>query len=234
MTPDLASDEFIAELQQVLSEITEPHTEVGFSAKQVAGILERLANAERQVKELQAQLVFADEQARKLEALLEPHISWDDKPSALEDALSATPGDGEVVVKPLEWREYSGTWTAPTPFGIYRIYHYPEDGRYKWFIEGVFGSGATTSNCEAAKAAAQSDYEARIMSALAPRATVAGEPGIIKTESMGEFLLVAFLSYLSGGRSVNIAASLAMDKYEKANEPDEPPLPAIPLEESQP
>jgi hypothetical protein len=50
--PALATDEFIAELRQVISEITEPYTELGFSAKQVAAILARLATAERQVKEL--------------------------------------------------------------------------------------------------------------------------------------------------------------------------------------
>jgi seryl-tRNA synthetase len=35
------------------------------------------AAAEARVEELQKALAFADEQAKKLEALLEPHIKWD-------------------------------------------------------------------------------------------------------------------------------------------------------------
>jgi chromosome segregation ATPase len=65
--PALATDEFIAELRQVISEITEPYTELGFSAKQVAAILARLATAERQLHDYQARVIPAETRVVELE-----------------------------------------------------------------------------------------------------------------------------------------------------------------------
>lgn len=72
-----------------------------------------------------------------------------------------------IKVKPLEWRQFTDdAWVAPTEIGRYRIYWY---GGNDWcsFLESGNGAfNAASASLEAAKAAAQADYEARILSAL--------------------------------------------------------------------
>ena len=75
---------------------------------------------------------------------------------------------GGVRVKPLEWVErvgVTGTFDANTSIGHY-IASITDDGRGHWFIVGLTTSNYTTANIEAVKAAAQADYERRILSAL--------------------------------------------------------------------
>lgn len=71
-----------------------------------------------------------------------------------------------VRVKPLEWKRYDdGWWEASSIFGDYIIReHYPD-----WL--SPHGTWVDVSDIDAAKAAAQADYEARIMSALLPAQT---------------------------------------------------------------
>ena len=84
--------------------------------------------------------------------------------TAERDAAKA----GVVRVKPLVWtnREYDWSWWADIPFGrgMYQIRH--EVGYFVDFDD------ETISGCHrtlgAAKAAAQADYEARILAALEP------------------------------------------------------------------
>ena len=74
-------------------------------------------------------------------------------------------------VKPLEWEDWSArhrtNLTAITQFGRYGIMqlHFPEM-HYK--IEPPHGKPFSASTLEAAEAAAQADYEARILAALEP------------------------------------------------------------------
>ena len=64
-------------------------------------------------------------------------------------------------VRELEWRDSYGVWRAETPFGDYmvtgKIVKMPLTSRAEMVCEDT----------EAAKAAAQADYRARILSALA-------------------------------------------------------------------
>jgi len=81
---------------------------------------------------------------------------------ALTAALAVAPG---VEVKPLEWVENLGLWTAQT--NLIAFYSVWDCGDH-WecsLLDGKFPSA------EAAKSAAQADYTARIMSALATTET---------------------------------------------------------------
>jgi hypothetical protein len=68
-----------------------------------------------------------------------------------------------VQVKPLEWRAQGGAWNAETPFGLYDIAKY---GKY-WAVYLHNSLVAEPDSADAAKTAAQADYDARIRSALA-------------------------------------------------------------------
>jgi hypothetical protein len=84
-------------------------------------------------------------------------------------------GTGEVV-KPLEWqerrKETNWCWTAESPFGTYSIVNEdgwyacrdetPRDFYFEWSWQDM-----SRDTLETAKAAAQTDYETRILSALA-------------------------------------------------------------------
>ena len=95
----------------------------------------------------------------------------------LKDARPASP-DVRVVVKPLEWRKQSGACEiADTPWGAVAVQdesHALAPKRWGWW---VVGSGEDDSpsgygiDIDAAKAAAQADYERRILSAI-----IAGQP----------------------------------------------------------
>ncbi|MDR6826507.1 hypothetical protein J2X48_000689 [Bosea sp. BE271] len=76
--------------------------------------------------------------------------------------LSSLRKGAEVAVKPLEWREVNPSCDlAETPFGSIRVYR---DGTWygQWSKEG----DEQSADFEAAKSAAQSDFETRIRSAL--------------------------------------------------------------------
>ncbi|GAA5664935.1 hypothetical protein Brsp07_03434 [Brucella sp. NBRC 14130] len=88
---------------------------------------------------------------------------------ALTAALPHLPGVG---VKKLEWRKYrNGDAEAVTPFGeIYTAY---VNGYWRITRNGKAGKFIKATGCEdvdAAKAGAQADYSARILSALEPSA----------------------------------------------------------------
>ncbi len=78
----------------------------------------------------------------------------------IDDVPAVTPA---VKVKPLVWRD-DGTNGHETDhaFGFYEVYPSPEGDMLS--RDGV--DSGVYSSIEAAKAAAQADYEARIMSAL--------------------------------------------------------------------
>jgi pantoate kinase len=87
---------------------------------------------------------------------------WSD--AKLDAALSPTPSPVTVKVKPLEWAEFGRECLrAPSLVGRYEI---------SWGFEAGFvyldysGQLSKKQSIEAAKAAAQADYEARILSAL--------------------------------------------------------------------
>ena len=74
-----------------------------------------------------------------------------------------------VSVKPLEWQASPSktTWYANTPAGRYFVWGLvPNQRPSQWCLEGHAGVGAVVETDDAAKAAAQADYEARILSAL--------------------------------------------------------------------
>jgi hypothetical protein len=94
-----------------------------------------------------------DEKDRRLAAALT-------RTAALEAQLAE-----RVKVKPLEWHKseiigWNGDWhTVPTSYSI----RCADENGWKWSGFGGFGYGRSD---EAAKAAAQADYERRILSAL--------------------------------------------------------------------
>jgi len=80
---------------------------------------------------------------------------------------------GPVEVKPLEWEErvgVDGTFDAYTSIGHY-IATITDDDRGMWFAVGLTQSNYCAPDIDIAKAAAQADYERRIISVL-----TAGKP----------------------------------------------------------
>ena len=88
---------------------------------------------------------------------------WVFRKEHVENALlRACKGAVRVNPKPLEWRDSYGVLRAETPFGDYKITSN---------VLHRLGNPAPQSvheNKEAAQAAAQADYEARILAALEP------------------------------------------------------------------
>ena len=96
--------------------------------------------------------------------------------------LAASPPAGaEVRVKPLVWeeitqarsdedptREPSGDYEAVTPVGTYYIEMYFGTNSYGWDVSFNGDHVADRDDPDDAKAAAQADYERRILSALEP------------------------------------------------------------------
>lgn len=86
--------------------------------------------------------------------------------AALEAQLAAR--TGAVKVKPLEWEErvgVDGTFDAYTSIGHY-IATITDDDRGMWFVVGLTRSNYCAPYIDIVKAAAQADYERRILSAL--------------------------------------------------------------------
>lgn len=87
------------------------------------------------------------------------------RPAAMRAALAAALSvETRVRVKPLEWREDScGNWHGNSPIGdeFIQRWHSPGNERIEFEFDGV-----CHPTPEAAKAAAQADYSARILSAL--------------------------------------------------------------------
>jgi hypothetical protein len=129
----------------------------------------------------------------------------------------STPVDGvgaEPLVKPLEWHDTR----APTPFGDYAVER-DEDremGEFSWVCaapDDIIGHFPTSVT---AKAAAQADYERRILSALAsPEAEARLRERV--AEGMRTFALSATVSKSVPGGSVNSS----MVGYRRCNTEDE-------------
>jgi len=84
--------------------------------------------------------------------------------------LAASVKTGEAVeVRPLEWRDHSFEddilYIARTPWEDYRI-TFTRDYTWPWVLKPFLAEGSNYQTLDAAKAAAQADYEARIRSAL--------------------------------------------------------------------
>jgi hypothetical protein len=86
------------------------------------------------------------------------------------EALSPAAPELAVKVKPLEWLERATWWRAFTSIGHYNI----DDNGSNWGHDRFWlhfandhGVMAKVASLEVAQAAAQADYEARILSALA-------------------------------------------------------------------
>lgn len=90
---------------------------------------------------------------------------------SIVDALRTIPST-QVSVKPLEWvyDEMRGVWSAQDGFGR----HYTVSDS-QWFHGSLSEFIWVDGGYEAAKAAAQADYEARILSALDMQPTVSPE-----------------------------------------------------------
>lgn len=125
------------------------------------GAIEALANNQRQL-DMDGVEVGVSRQA------IDEVLAW------IPVALSALdqPSSVRMGVKPLEWRDHRGhtfpdTWTAKTPCGVYEIEERSASDSPAYIATGplhVFI--ADKDGLDDAKAAAQADYEARILSAL--------------------------------------------------------------------
>ena len=93
--------------------------------------------------------------------------------TTIRKALAST----TPLVKPLQWEEGSEPlhpefWTAESLFGeLYALSDYDAPKVYRYGTDEIngFGSDETFQTLEEAKAAAQADYESRILSALKDR-----------------------------------------------------------------
>lgn len=92
------------------------------------------------------------------------------RPAAMRAALSAALSvETHVKVKPLEFVDLSNVAIAHTPFGTYKCGFNiagTTNHLYHMIIAGGELAKSFHETLEAAKAAAQADYEARILSAL--------------------------------------------------------------------
>lgn len=96
-----------------------------------------------------------------------------------------------VRVKALEWIERVGvtdTFDAKTSIGNY-IAALTDDGQSFWFVVGLTRSNYTET-LEAAKAAAQSDFDARIRSAIIPAKPAGVVEALAPEEKRGNFIAV--------------------------------------------
>lgn len=82
--------------------------------------------------------------------------------NAIAALPAVTPQPVGVTVKPLEFRNSYGVLRAETPFGDYMVV------RTILHLPGRHGAQMVCADAEAAQAAAQADYEARILSAIEP------------------------------------------------------------------
>jgi hypothetical protein len=75
----------------------------------------------------------------------------------------------DVRVKPLEWSKVPGATTseAPTGFGSHYIVYSSGPTWWSWGIPGQGVEGTSYKTEDEAKAAAQTDYASRILSAIA-------------------------------------------------------------------
>lgn len=97
---------------------------------------------------------------------------------ALPAEPAPSPASEPVAVKPLEWKRPVGAMTlsrAETVLGPYRVWTHAEaDGQWFWELDN--GKSHDVASEAIAKAAAQADYTARILSALAASPLPAQEP----------------------------------------------------------
>lgn len=95
--------------------------------------------------------------------------------TSIEEALRS--GAVLAKVKPLEWQDdhYGEEAQADTPWGMWCVtksYNDPENKRSAHFTPSFRVKRSIHPDVKAAKAAAQADYEARILSALSPDPTL--------------------------------------------------------------
>lgn len=104
------------------------------------------------------------------ECLLRGYDKMDVPPNALKSALTAAlPFLQGVKVKALAWHDLGGFSTAPSGFARYSIIKvHNGKGDMSWSLEINSRFSSKHDTLKAAKTAAQSDYEARILSAIEP------------------------------------------------------------------
>jgi hypothetical protein len=91
-------------------------------------------------------------------------------------ALASAPPAPVVGVKPLVWVRHptADVWRCDTAIGTYKVFAVKPP--VSWDFDGLDDEGISLSTSkmaqshEAAKAAAQDDYEARILAAILPKA----------------------------------------------------------------
>lgn len=110
---------------------------------------------------------------------------------AAEAALASRSPSQGVAVKALEWKEPSwrsnGCWTADSPFGTYSVvneggWHVSRDETPRDFYFEWAGQDMSRDTLDTAKAAAQSDYERRVRSALASTAPEGVRDALTRSE----------------------------------------------------
>lgn len=100
------------------------------------------------------------------------HYEQDDgpRPQWIDDALSraSIPGGVGVKVKKLKWQTLTPGFSlqrSACPLGDYRVWE-DADGAWEWALNDEKHSDGCEETPDAAKSAAQADYERRILSAL--------------------------------------------------------------------
>jgi hypothetical protein len=125
-------------------------------------------------------------------------------------ALSQNPGtsntSGEAVgvkIKPLEWGPESGLGfhRADTPFGQYVIMtKLPPIPEVTWWFGIRHGNDKMAPSLAEAKAAAQADYEQRILAALEPRAS---DREAVAVEALKQYQAAIASCLTAGGVPIN-------------------------------
>lgn len=115
------------------------------------------------------EIAYAEANGKQVEWLFTPRQQEPPPMNPTNDAPAPAPSGSGVRVKPLEWVKDGSVWVAHGAFGQgYQIYTHSEgDAHRVMFSWSTKLWDLQAPTLDEAKAAAQADYEARILSAIA-------------------------------------------------------------------
>lgn len=133
--------------------------------------VERLTNAQRMTLDARLEMLLAENSSlrKQVQNMLDHFTAQKARAERAEAELAAARAARTVKVKPLDWVKHSSKdiWRAITGLGVYKVFAvtFPSWDFDSW-SDGKDKISQSAQSIEAAKAAAQADYEARILAAL--------------------------------------------------------------------